>query len=359
MFQPPVTVPVVCHQAPARLVLLALALATWSALAATPDFDPKRPLLFYEMGRRQCLTDSACASLARDIAALIARDGKRAPQYLAVWNLRLADTLRAAGLDREAVAAYDQVLHLPAATPVGPGTPFADLPAVRREALLGKAAVLARNGALKPSRDILATFEPTSSRDSLLAAETRLLNGDRVGDLLARIQADGHPERNWGHFYNPLRAAMLAHAAGETALVTRYAAPLARRGEAAEKWPHWKSVWAQADQLTRFSAAGPLQTAGLRDGAYAGQSTGFYAPLVVEARVAGGQLAAVRVTRHREDRPRNALDGFVKRLKGGSPLRIDAVTGATQTCHGVLLAVEDALRKAAPASVPARPVTNP
>lgn len=64
--------------------------------------------------------------------------------------------------------------------------------------------------------------------------------------------------------------------------------------------------------------------------------------------MANGALAAVRVVKHREDRPRNALDGFVKRLKGPDPLAIDAVTGATQTCHGVLLAVEDALRKAAP-----------
>lgn len=45
---------------------------------------------------------------------------------------------------------------------------------------------------------------------------------------------------------------------------------------------------------------------------------------------------------------RNAFDGFVKRLKGPSPLTVDAMTGATQTCNGILLAVEDALRKAAP-----------
>jgi uncharacterized protein with FMN-binding domain len=121
-----------------------------------------------------------------------------------------------------------------------------------------------------------------------------------------------------------------------------------KRGEQAEKWPHWKSVWAQADQLIRLSSLGPLQTTQLRTGTYTGRSTGFYAPLDVEIRVVGGSLASVRVTQHREDRPRNALDGFVKRLKGPSPLRIDAVTGATQTCHGVLLAVEDALRKAAP-----------
>lgn len=324
-------------------------LALSPGLAQTPSFSQQRPLQFYEMGRRQSLTDAACASLARDVAQVIARNGKTAPQYVAVWNLRLGDALRAAGQDRDAVTAYDKVLSLPAGTPVGPNTPYSDLPSVQREATLNKATVLARQGALAQSRAILASLEPASSRERVLAAETRLLNRDRVADLLGDIKADGHPEKNWGHFYNPLRAAMIAHAAGEPALVARYAAPLAQRGEQAEKWPHWKSVWAQAEQLTRFSALGPLQTTGLRSGLYTGQSAGFYAPLNVEIKVFNGSLAGVLVTKHREDRPRNALDGFVKRLKGADPLRADAVTGATQTCGGLLLAVEDALRKAAPA----------
>ncbi len=329
------------------------ALVAFAGLAQAPGFNLQRPLQFYEMGRRQSLTDAACASLARDVAQVIDRQGKSAPQYAAAWKLRLGDALRAAGQDREAVAAYDSVLALPPGTPVGPGTAYADLPSIQREAAFNKAAVLARQGALAPSRSALASVEPLSSRERILAAEVRLLNRDRVSDLLADVRADGHPERNWGHFFNPLRAAVLAHAAHEPALVARYAAPLAKRGEQAEKWPHWKSVWAQADQLVRFSALGPLQTTGLRSGTYAGHSVGFYSPLDVEVKVFNGTLAAVRVTKQREDRPRNALDGFVKRLKGADPLRVDAVTGATQTCHGVLLAVEDALRKAAPASAQA------
>jgi uncharacterized protein with FMN-binding domain len=318
--------------------------------AQAPAFNLQRPLQFYEMGRRQCLTDAACTTLAQSVAQVLDRNAKAAPQFVPVWKLRLGDALRAAGRDREAVAAYDGVLALPPGAPLGSGTAYSDLAGVQREAALNKAAVLARQGALAQSHAALAAVEPRSSRERVLAAEIRLLNRDPLADLLADIRADGHPERNWGHFFNPLRAAMLAHAAGEAALAERYAAPIAKRGEQAEKWPHWKSVWAQADQLARFSALGPLQTTQLRTGTYAGRSAGFYAPLEVEVKVAGGSLAAVRVTKQREDRPRNALDGFVKRLKGPDPLRVDAVTGATQTCHGVLLAVEDALRKAAPAA---------
>lgn len=328
---------------------LTVAFSASVGFSQTGGFDRQRPLMFYEMARRQAKTDAACEQAARDVAKVIDRYGRQAPEYLPAWQLRLGDAWRAAGKDKEALAAYGALLELPSSAPVSAKGPYRDLASYRREAQLDQALVLARGGALDEARAKLASLEPVTSRDRLLAAEVRYLNRDRVADLLAEVRGDGHPERNWGHVYNPLRAAMLAHAAGESALVSRYAGPLAKRGQAAEKWPHWKSAWAQADQLMRFEAQGPLQTAGLRSGTYTGRSAGFYAPLEVEIRVTGGVLSATRVVKHREDRPRNALDGFVKRLKGKDPLRVDAVTGATQTCHGVLLAVEDALRQAAPA----------
>jgi uncharacterized protein with FMN-binding domain len=346
------------RRGPALLALGLLAVATVAAGAPAPAYTPSAPLQFYEMARRQSRTDAACADTARAVERVIAQHGKAAPHLVPAWQLRLGDALWAAGAEREAVAAYGKLLDLPPAWPVGEVGPYRDLPSYQREARLNQAILLARLGAAAESRQILASLAPATSRDRLLAAEARLLNRDRVADLLRDIRGDGHPERNWGCWYNPLRAAMLAHAAGEPALAARYAAPIAARGEKAEKWPHWKSAWAQADQLARFEALGPLRTTGLRSGTFAGASTGFYAPLNVEISVAHGLLAGVRVTKHREDRPRNALDGFVKRLKGKDPLHVDAVTGATQTCHGVLLAVEDALRKAAPNS-PAAPPKNP
>ncbi len=320
-----------------------------AASAQVPEFNPKHPLQFYEKSRRQGITDASCVTAAKKVAWVINAYGKGSPQLVPAWQLRLGDALRAAGKDREAITAYGQLLSLPPNTPVnGEFGPYRDIKAYQREAQLNQAIILARLGSRAESRDKLATLETTTSRERLLAAEARLLNHDRVADLLRDVKGDGHPENNWGHWYNPLRAAMLAHAANEPALVKRYAEPIAARGENAEKWPHWKSVWAQADQLIRFSAQGELKTTGLRNGTYSGQAAGFYSPLNVEVKVFNGVLADVRVTKHREDRPRNALDGFVKRLKGASPLTVDAVTGATQTCHGVLLAVEDALRKAAP-----------
>ena len=330
------------------------ALGPLPAWAQVQGFDLQRPLMFYEMARRQGTTDLACEDVARKVAWVIGRYGQEAPQFLPAWQLRLGDAYRAAGKDREALAAYGVLLSLPPDAPVGAQGPYSELAAYWREARLDQALLLARLGSPAESRAKLAALEPATSRERVLAAEVRLLNRDRVADLLADIRGDGHPERNWGPVYNPLRAAMLAHVANEPGHVRRYGEPLAKRGEAAEKWPHWKSAWAQADQLTRFCALGPLQTTGLRTGTYAGQSTGFYSPLNVEIRVANGVLESVRVVKHREDRPRNALDGYVKRLKGPSPLAVDAVTGATQTCHGVMLAVEDALRKAAPQRLSAR-----
>ena len=318
------------------------------AVERVPEFNVQRPLQFYETARRQGRTDASCEVAAEKVAGVISAYGKSEPQLLPLLLLRLGDALRAAGKDREAIAAYGRLLALPPHAPVSGQGPHRDLKAYQREARLSQAILWARLGSGSESRALLASFEPASSRDRVLAAEARLLNHDRVSDLLADVRGDGHPERNWGHVYNPLRAALIAHAANEPELAKRYAAPLAARGEQAEKWPHWKSVWAQADQLIRFSAQGPLKAAGLRNGTYAGQSTGFYSPLNVEVKVFNGTLAGVRVTKHREDRPRNAFDGFVKRLKGPSPLAVDAVTGATQTCNGILLAVEDALRKAAP-----------
>lgn len=340
------------------IVLLAglgLSPSTRTARAQAPAYNPKAPLQFYEMARRQNLTDAACAATAETVARVIGLHGKTAPQLLPAWQLRLGDALWAAGRERDAIAAYGQLLALPPGAPVGEFGPYRDLLSYQREARLNQAILFARLGSAGESRKILALLDPATSRDRLLAAEARLLNRDLVADLLRDVRGDGHPERNWGQWYNPLRAAMLAHAASEPALAKRYAAPIAARGEKAEKWPHWKSAWAQADQLARFEARGALQTTGLRSGTYAGESTGFYFPLDVEIRVANGVLAGVRVVKHREDRPRNALDGFVKRLKGDAPLAADAVTGATQTCHGVLLAVEDALRKAAPRAPPPLP----
>jgi len=337
--------------APLSLFLL---LPLWAA-AQVPEFSAQRPLLFYEAARRQGLTDAACEVTAQKVAWVIERHGKSEPQLLPLLYLRHGDALAAAGKEREALAAYGRLLGLPPGAPVTDKGPYRDLASYQREAQLNQAILLARLGSAAGSRLKLAAVAPGSSRERVLAAQARLLNHDPVADVLSDVRGDGHPERNWGHIFNPLRAALIAHAANEPELVKRYAGPLAARGEQAEKWPHWKSAWAQADQVARFSALGPLKTTGLRSGTYAGQSAGFYAPLAVEITVFNGTLASVRVTKHREDRPRNAFDGFVKRLKGPSPLRADAVTGATQTCNGILLAVEDALRKAGPLGAAAPP----
>ncbi len=334
------------------LAALGGALCPSRSPAQAQGIDLQRPLMFYEMARRQGRTDVSCEETARQVQRVINQYGKQAPQLLPAWYLRLGDAWRAAGKDREALAAFGNLLALPAQAPVSDKGPYKDLASYRREAELNQTILLARLGALSEARAKLMKLELITSRERILAAEARLLNHDRVADLLSQIGADGHPERNWGHYYNPLRAAMIAHAANEPELVARYAGPIAKRGAAAEKWPHWKSAWAQADQLVRFSSQGQLRTTGLANGTYSGASTGFYAPLNVEIKVDNGMLASVRVVKHREDRPRNALDGFVKRLKGPSPLAIDAVTGATQTCHGVLLATEEALRKAAPRGLP-------
>ena len=88
------------------LAVLGAAAARQAEGAQMPTFNPKAPLQFYEMARRQNLTDASCAETARTVERVISVYGKTAPQFVPAWQLRLGDSLWAAGKEREAIAAY-------------------------------------------------------------------------------------------------------------------------------------------------------------------------------------------------------------------------------------------------------------
>lgn len=125
-------------KSPLRLSVFLLAgfgsaLFALKAQAQGPEFNPKYPLQFYEMARRQGTTDASCAAAAKNVAWVIEKYGKSSPKLVPVWQLRLGDALRAAGKEREALAAYGQILALSPNTPVGEFGPYRDVKAYQRE----------------------------------------------------------------------------------------------------------------------------------------------------------------------------------------------------------------------------------
>jgi len=85
-----------------------------------------------------------------------------------------------------------------------------------------------------------------------------------------------------------------------------------------------------------------------RDGTYIGEARGHNAPLKVEATVAGGKIAEVKVTEHQETPMLSdgAIKGIPEAIVAGGSLDVELVSGATVSSKGVIEAVKNALVKA-------------
>lgn len=81
----------------------------------------------------------------------------------------------------------------------------------------------------------------------------------------------------------------------------------------------------------------------LKDGVHKGSAKGYRGPIEVEVAVKDGQIAEVRILKHKEDRPKTALVDIPKRIVSAQRAAVDAVTGATFTSKGICKAVETAL----------------
>lgn len=84
-----------------------------------------------------------------------------------------------------------------------------------------------------------------------------------------------------------------------------------------------------------------------KDGTYAGVARGYKKGLNVEVTVENGLIADIRVTDNNEDEP-YLTDSLViiPEIIETQSTDVDAIAGATKTCEGISLAVEDALSQA-------------
>jgi uncharacterized protein with FMN-binding domain len=84
-----------------------------------------------------------------------------------------------------------------------------------------------------------------------------------------------------------------------------------------------------------------------KDGVYQGSAMGFNGTITVQVTISEGKIASVVILSHVEDQ--EYLDMAVRVIKSivnNQSTNVDAVSGATYTSNGIVLAVRDALRKA-------------
>jgi NosR/NirI family transcriptional regulator, nitrous oxide reductase regulator len=82
------------------------------------------------------------------------------------------------------------------------------------------------------------------------------------------------------------------------------------------------------------------------DGIYTATAKGYKGPVTIRVGVKNGRIYGVRVSRHREDRPRNAIKGIPKRIVATQSTEVDVVTHASVTSRAIMKATREALASA-------------
>jgi uncharacterized protein with FMN-binding domain len=85
-----------------------------------------------------------------------------------------------------------------------------------------------------------------------------------------------------------------------------------------------------------------------KDGVYQGTGMGYNGVITVQVTISGGKIASVVILSHIEDQEYwdMAVARIVNSIVTGQTTNVDAVSGATYTSNGIILAVRDALRQA-------------
>jgi uncharacterized protein with FMN-binding domain len=84
---------------------------------------------------------------------------------------------------------------------------------------------------------------------------------------------------------------------------------------------------------------------GLPDGTYSGTAKGHRGPVEVEFDVKAGRFTRIEAGKHRENRPRTALQDIPRRMLQQQKTNVDVVTRATVTSRAVTKAVEAAIEE--------------
>jgi uncharacterized protein with FMN-binding domain len=242
---------------------------------------------------------------------------------------------------------------VPDTTPMNPALKeFPSLADLKRRAGLVQARVLGRNGHAAEALKVITQAAPSTGYEKLLAAEALLIAGDKVNGLKFLNEAagniGGHPDGGWGSTFIPMRIAMLAFLSGENKLAVQYGQNVVNRGEAAEKYPQWKSGWALTKLFVDAATAGATPTTGkLKNGEFDGEARGFDDIIKLKVIIAGGKIKEVKIMSQKESRPWSVLEEVPERIVKAQSAQVDAVTGATVTSSAVIGAADQALRKAA------------
>jgi uncharacterized protein with FMN-binding domain len=85
-----------------------------------------------------------------------------------------------------------------------------------------------------------------------------------------------------------------------------------------------------------------------KDGAYRGTGVGYNGAITVQVTISEGEIASIEVLSHIEDQEYWDMSAawIVNSIINRQSTNVDAVSGATYTCNGIILAVRDALRQA-------------
>ncbi len=84
----------------------------------------------------------------------------------------------------------------------------------------------------------------------------------------------------------------------------------------------------------------------LRDGTYSGKADGYEDTIQVEVTVEKGRISSVKVTSENESQPQDAFEAIPAQIISQQNPAVDAISGATYTSRGIMVAVREALKQA-------------
>jgi len=93
---------------------------------------------------------------------------------------------------------------------------------------------------------------------------------------------------------------------------------------------------------------GPVDPAKLVDGTYEGSDRGGPNKAVVEVTIKDNSIVHIKILQHQAWRGVKAEEPIVKRIIAQQSTRVDAVSGATNSSHVIMNAVQRAIEKAYP-----------
>jgi uncharacterized protein with FMN-binding domain len=93
---------------------------------------------------------------------------------------------------------------------------------------------------------------------------------------------------------------------------------------------------------------GPVDPAKLVDGTYVGSDRGGPNKAVVEVTIKDNSIVHIKIIQHQAWRGVKAEEPIVKRIIAQQSTRVDAVSGATNSSHVIMNAVQRAIEKAYP-----------